>query len=240
MTIGIYSLYWEEQDLIYIGQSQNIEKRKHWHLSNLRNGKHTNFKVQNAYNLYGEPTFNLLEFCTFSRLNALEIIYTEEFDSISSGLNIINAGTSTGYGYTCSSSKYTREQLIEVLNRLALSLDTHLVISKDLNVGLGTIDSISTKSQHTWLAEEFPDKYAQMQNNRSLRKGVNNSGTYYEKYGKNVSFVSPEGVVYSTDNLLKFCKSNDFFSKNCYASQKGLSRLAHKTAKSYKGWKLYE
>ena len=39
MTTGIYALYWEEQDLIYIGKAQKIEKRFKDHLSKLISGK---------------------------------------------------------------------------------------------------------------------------------------------------------------------------------------------------------
>lgn len=60
MTIGIYSLYWEEQDLIYIGQSQNIERRFTEHLYKLKNNTHTNYKVQKAYITYGLPSTNIL------------------------------------------------------------------------------------------------------------------------------------------------------------------------------------
>lgn len=55
MTIGIYALYWEEQDLVYVGQSQDIARRFTEHKRKLKNTSHTNYKVQAAYNLYGIP-----------------------------------------------------------------------------------------------------------------------------------------------------------------------------------------
>lgn len=240
MTIGIYSLYWEEPDLIYIGQSQNIEKRKQWHLNMLKQGKHTNYKVQDTYYLYGEPEFTLLEVCTSKELDSLEIYYTKEFNSILKGLNLIEAGTSTGFGCFCSSSKYTKAQILEVFNRLVFSLDTHIKISKDLNVGIGTIDSISTKTQHTWLEEEFPENYLIMQENRVKRKALNSSGTILDKYGVTLEFIDPEGIHYQVGNITGFCKTHPILKSNHIASQKGLSRLANNTAKTYKGWRIHE
>lgn len=99
MAIGIYALYWEEQDLIYIGQSQNIERRFSEHIYKLTNTKHTNYKVQNAYNLYGLPVLNILEQCEISELNTLEISYTKEFNGLDKhrGLCLIEAGN-VGWG----------------------------------------------------------------------------------------------------------------------------------------------
>lgn len=50
MNSGIYALYWWEQDLVYIGLSQNLSSRKLEHLNKLKNNRHTNYKVQNTYN----------------------------------------------------------------------------------------------------------------------------------------------------------------------------------------------
>ena len=42
MTMGIYALYWQEQDLIYIGQSKEIERRFKDHLRELEACIHCN------------------------------------------------------------------------------------------------------------------------------------------------------------------------------------------------------
>ena len=117
MTTGIYSLYWEKQDLVYIGLSQNIERRFKDHLNTLKNNKHTNYKVQNTFNNYGEPKLIIIEECIIEELNDKEIFWTKEFNSINNGLNIIEAGQA-GFGTNSSNSKYSKEQIIEALDLL--------------------------------------------------------------------------------------------------------------------------
>jgi predicted GIY-YIG superfamily endonuclease len=74
MTIGIYALYWEEQDLIYIGESDNIERRFKEHLKMLETNKHFNYRVQEVYNTYGLPLFQILEECHINELKIKEVV----------------------------------------------------------------------------------------------------------------------------------------------------------------------
>lgn len=70
---GIYALWYEEQDLIYIGQSVELSIREKTHKSNLRLNKHSNYKLQEAYNKYGLPEFVVLEYCSEADLDRLEL-----------------------------------------------------------------------------------------------------------------------------------------------------------------------
>lgn len=240
MTIGIYSLYWEEQDLIYIGQSVNIERRLQWHISNLKHNMHTNYKVQNAYNSFGTPTHNILEVCKAEDLNILESVYTDEFNSINNGLNIIEAGHATGYGYNCSASKYSREELLKAFTLLVNTTIPYKDVSKETGVAIGTIESITKEYTHSWLKEEFPLEYQKMLDNRISRKQVNKSGTILDRHGKLIEFIDPSGNSYIVGNITGFCKTHAELNKNISASTKGLNRLSNNTAKTYKGWKIRE
>lgn len=82
MTVGIYALYWEEQDLVYIGQSSRLEARHKEHLVDLSQKIHSNYKVQESYNSYGEPKHIIIEYCKIEELDALEIYWTNEFNSL--------------------------------------------------------------------------------------------------------------------------------------------------------------
>ena len=96
MTIGIYALYWEEPDLVYIGQSKDIEARFYEHERLLKVGKHPNYKVNRAYNNYGLPEFFIIEKCGLNELNNLEIKWMAECSSLENGLNITREGITTG------------------------------------------------------------------------------------------------------------------------------------------------
>lgn len=85
MTIGVYALYWEDPDLVYVGKSQNIEsafKARHCRKAELN--LHSNYKVQEAYNLYGKPLLIILDVCPVSELDILEIFWTKELNSLHS------------------------------------------------------------------------------------------------------------------------------------------------------------
>ncbi len=56
-TSGIYKWTCTPTGKIYIGSAVNIHRRYTQHISRLRNGKHVNCYLQNAWNKYGEGSF---------------------------------------------------------------------------------------------------------------------------------------------------------------------------------------
>lgn len=56
-VMGIYKIVNSVNGKAYVGQSQNIKKRVAEHFRLLRNGKHNNPRLQNAFNKYGEDSF---------------------------------------------------------------------------------------------------------------------------------------------------------------------------------------
>lgn len=54
---GIYKIVNTATNQCYVGQSQRCKKRLKEHFRLLRWGKHTNARLQNAYNKYGEHSF---------------------------------------------------------------------------------------------------------------------------------------------------------------------------------------
>ena len=56
-VIGIYKIVNKVTNQCYVGQSQRAKKRLKEHFRLLRLNKHTNQKLQNSYNKYGEVNF---------------------------------------------------------------------------------------------------------------------------------------------------------------------------------------
>ena len=54
---GIYGIYSLETGKPYIGQAQDLERRRHRHFWELRTNKHCNQYLQRAFNKYGEANF---------------------------------------------------------------------------------------------------------------------------------------------------------------------------------------
>ena len=63
---GVYKITNKVNDKIYIGSSNNVEKRWHQHKIQLRAGEHKNTHLQHAWDLYGEDNFifEIIEECS--------------------------------------------------------------------------------------------------------------------------------------------------------------------------------
>jgi group I intron endonuclease len=55
--VGIYKITNKINNKVYIGESQNIERRWEEHKKHLKEGKHHSYKLQQDYHLYGEDNF---------------------------------------------------------------------------------------------------------------------------------------------------------------------------------------
>lgn len=90
----IYKIKNKENNLNYIGITNNLNKRRWKHFNSLRKGIHYNKHLQGDYNLYGEKAFIFEEVeCIFSDFKKRENYWMKEYDSVRNGYNIISGGT---------------------------------------------------------------------------------------------------------------------------------------------------
>jgi hypothetical protein len=78
----------------YIGQSYNIKRRSKQHIKEMSKGTHTNPRVQNCYNKYGEPNFEILVECTKDCLDVKESEYLFKHIGEESCCNMCKEGKS--------------------------------------------------------------------------------------------------------------------------------------------------
>lgn len=95
---GIKNIY---DNKIYIGSAKNFRTRKNSHLHCLRKNKHHSQYLQNAYNKYGEESFEfiILEvLCLFDKKVALEKenSWIQHYESAINGYNIQKIACSNG------------------------------------------------------------------------------------------------------------------------------------------------
>lgn len=226
MTTGIYALYWQEQDLVYIGQSQNIEARFKEHLNKMGKGTHTNYKVQDSYNLYGKPELVILEEANLDRLNDLEILWTKEFDSINNGLNIIEAGQ-VGWGVNSNASKYTKRQVLKVFSLLYRTELSHREISIRCNVPISLSADIKNIKTHLWLRQMYPQQYAKM----LVRDANGIVSRTNSKHGLLKFINSITGNIETVENIYSFASKYSLETTHLYKVISG-------KRKSHKGWSL--
>ena len=228
MTTGIYALYWEEQDLVYIGQSQGIESRYKEHLYKMKSNRHTNYKVQDSYNKYGEPELTILEKCIIEQLNELEIYYAKEFDSINKGLNIVEAGL-VGWGVNSNASKYTKRQILKVFSLLYKTNLSVKTIANRCLVRNNLVQDICRGHNHKWLAEKYPDKYILATRPRtSMRFNRGVKAVVIDPNGLELQVLSSRCVY--THPLLKH--------KNYESTRPSINKLLDGRLKSYLGFTL--
>lgn len=242
MTIGIYLLSFKDKNEVYVGQSIDIERRFKQHIWELKDNKHTNYRLQDYYNLYGIPDLSILEICSIDDLYVKEQSWTEEFDSVNSGLNIIEAGI-CGNGVNSNNSKYTKMQILKVFIMLYKYNATRKQISNRVNVPESVAKNLANGSSHLWLKEQYPTQYDIMRNNGKNIKGA--LGRSLNKLGvpfiRNMLIDRNNNLHTIEPSLSKWVYANpDFTNKKSALSV--LSTLYNgkvNRVKSYKGYRLY-
>lgn len=226
MTIGIYAIYFEKLDKIYIGQSQKIEQRFISHRSLFKQG-HTNYKLANAYEKDPNPIYSILVECSTLELDDKESELITEFDSIHSGLNIASGGVTGNRGYLSAKCKYTKEQLEYAFDLLCDPNLTVADIVEKSKVSRETIGNLCSMQRHIWLHEDYPEKSKLVLANKHNRlvKAQEN------RYKTNVVLISPEGVEHIVTNRNKFAKEHNLNSGHLGAVIRGKEA-------QHKGWKL--
>lgn len=222
MTIGIYMIYWENEDKVYIGQSTHIENRVKAHIRQLRKGTHYNYKLTNMYRSKGEPKYHILEevLDNLDSLDSLEIVWISEFNSISDGLNLIEGGIGGGRGVNCSASKYSKITVFRVFILLLSGMRT-TDIGKKLGIPSSTIYNMKLGNSHQWFRAEYPDKFQHIQDTRAYLYVI----------------VDPSGELHNVTSISEFCRAREDLGVSLAT---GISAMLKGKRKQFKGYRLYD
>ena len=82
--IGIYCIKNKINGKVYIGSSNNIERRFKRHKTELNTNSHSNKYLKKAYKKYGKDNFEfiILELCTQEELISKEIFYINKYEAL--------------------------------------------------------------------------------------------------------------------------------------------------------------
>lgn len=234
MTCGIYVLSFEGTDKVYIGKSNNVERRFKEHLYRLKNCTEEtcdNIKLYSAYLTYGTPNITILENVSHEDLGVAEQTWINEFDSMHNGLNICAGGTG-GFGCNAPNSKYSEENVIKVFELLCKKDKPTRKIAEETKVKVSTVQSILLGTTHTWLSEEYPEKYKEMRDTSKSRsvefQSAGGLGYLYP------TLIGPDGTEYKNiDNISEFARVHNI-------DRSVLSKVLNGTEKSISGYRLID
>ena len=231
MTIGIYMLTFEGiEEWPYVGQSQNIEDRYIAHKSSIKLGK-SNFKLLEAFNISNSiyPKLTILEEClSTDNLDEKELHWIRKLDSINNGLNLTDKIINKAYGEGNFNSKFSNKVISDaflfICNNLHLS---NKQLSIATNTSVSVVTGIIDGHIHLWLKDVFPDKYHALINRDIKRVNcAKKQGIIYPQV------ISPEGVIYTVDNLSEFAREHDL-------NKSSFHQVLTRKRKTCNKWKLY-
>ncbi len=201
MTAGIYKIQ-AQQGKMYIGSSVDIESRWRQHVLDMVANRHTNIKLQRAYNKYGVDyfTFTIIEVVADKTKLLLQ---EQKYLNILFHYNIskYNILRTAGSNYGVQRSQQTKEKMSKAQ------------IGNKNNIGrvnsMETRQKMSIAQKGRFISQEHRDKLADT-----------NSKTVY-------TLLSPNGEVTEIINLAKFGRDNDLGTTKLYEVVSG-KRKSHK------------
>lgn len=219
----------------YIGQTRDVESRFRSYRT-LHKRVHSQRKIYNALKKYGPEnfTYEIIQEClNQNELNDAEIHWIEKFDSIANGYNLMTGGS---YG---THSEETRRKLSEAHTGKKWSDERRLAYENSEYVFKPSDDHL--KKLHSGRDKADPGMKGKSQSDyqkecasKALR-GKKKSAEHKMKLSKvkqrfNYVIISPEGTVFETTNLHKFCKEHELSTGNM------TQNCLH--GKYYKGWSV--
>ena len=100
MVSGIYRIICRKNGKVYIGQSQDLGRRKIEHWTALLKNKHPNIRLQRDFNNFGVSfAFEVVEVCPVPLLNERELFWIKEYNA-----------TNPAFGYNKSTAPYKRKK----------------------------------------------------------------------------------------------------------------------------------
>lgn len=164
---GIYQIRNLLTNKIYIGSAKNLKRRNNFHFWELRNNRHKNGHLQNAFNKYGEENFvfEILAHCPIEYLIKLEQWF---LDNTENKYNI-NPTAGSSLGVICTEE--TKKKISKSKTGFRKSEETKLKISKSFYENEEErLDEIR-KAQHNWMLAD-PDAYKKNVNNNLLKFSI--------------------------------------------------------------------
>lgn len=236
---GIYKLNFTGTDKVYIGQSENIDRRFTDHIYKMKNGKASK-KLMEAYTLFGPPiSYDVLCEIPVGSMDKDENDAIIIFDSVINGFNTFRTEGGTirsQSGLSHYNSKYSKRVILKVFSLLYRTTISYAGIAIRTNTNKYLIANIAAGA-HIWLKDEYPAQYSQMQLAKLARAKLNIK-SLHNTTGSSPVLRSPTGDLHEVHNISDLCRNHQDLAKNLVSSRSNIAKVIKGSKKSHLGWVL--
>ena len=199
----------------------------------LLGNRHTNYKVQNAFNKFGHPSTEILELCDIQKLAEREVYWCNKLNALGpNGLCIVEPGI-VGFGTNSNYTKYSKYQILKVFSLLYKGQKSQTEIEQMTKVQSRTVKDISLGNQHLWLREQYPQKYDLMLKADRTAIGIQQKSRTIKGY-----LLTPQLDVVPIHSYADFVRNihPELDQKQINTMVQGLARVLRGERKTYKGY----
>lgn len=164
----------------YIGLTNNIQRRRGRHFTDLKTGRHDNHFLQKEYNIYGVENFTFtVEFegdVSCEEVGQLERDFILKYDSYKNGYNQNEGGN---FGPSNGGSTLTESDVFNILSALEFMPKPGQVLADMYGVSRTTISRIKRGVNHCQFVEAY--KSLSTEDRKDIYKIFCDSSNFYEK-----------------------------------------------------------
>lgn len=140
----------------YIGLTNNIQRRRSRHFTDLKCNRHDNSFLQKEYNIYGKENFSFETIfegkCSNEEISEKEKYYISLFDSYYNGYNQNEGGN---FGPSNGGSHLTKSDIFNICAALEFCSRPGSILAKMFNITNTTVSRIKKKINHCDIIEEY-------------------------------------------------------------------------------------
>lgn len=182
----------------YIGLTNNIQRRRSRHFTDLKCNRHDNSFLQKEYNIYGLENFSFEVIyngdCTYEEISDKEKYYIKEYDSYYNGYNQNEGGN---FGPSNGGSHLTKSDIFNICAALEFCSRPGAILAKMFEITTTTVSRIKHKANHIEIIAEY-EKMPLEERQKIYQIFLNSSNFYEDKVNatiiKNKRKLSQEQV----------------------------------------------
>lgn len=140
----------------YIGLTNNIQRRRNRHFTDLKCNNHDNSFLQKEFNIYGKENFSFEKIyegdVSYPEISELEKYYIKVYDSYLNGYNQNEGGN---FGPSNGGTKFTKSDILNILAVCEFTSRPGQILADNFDTTKTTISRIRHGVNHCQIYEEY-------------------------------------------------------------------------------------